>query len=327
MSSARLAATLEDLERRRQQLLRRFALLAGIVAAVLLLAVSFVNLPGVWSGARLGWHQPLAIGLAVALAALLSWGPASEFRSEFKQQVVSRLLRSVSPELSYSQYGGMTCAEFNATGLFSQHANRFESEDYITGTIGSTALVACEVEASHKTTNSKGESKEDDIFTGLLFKLDFNKNFSGYTLVAPDNAQAFLGGFGQILQGLDFFQRGSLVKLEDPEFERLFCVYSTDQVEARYLLSPSFMQRLVALQKKADGDIRLCFHHNHLFLALEQSGFGLPFPLGSGLSRFEPRWFRSLLDPAHVEELERDLSFVAAIVDELNLNTRIWSKA
>jgi len=37
------------------------------------------------------------------------------------------------------------------------------------------------------------------------------------------------------------------VGLVDPVFEKIFEAYGTDQVEARYLLTPTFMQRLVRL--------------------------------------------------------------------------------
>jgi hypothetical protein len=38
------------------------------------------------------------------------------------------------------------------------------------------------------------------------------------------------------------------IKLEDPEIRKNFVVYSTDQVEARYLLTPSFIQRFKRLK-------------------------------------------------------------------------------
>ena len=38
---------------------------------------------------------------------------------------------------------------------------------------------------------------------------------------------------------------GELVKLEDPEFEKSFVVYSGNQTEARYILSTSLMRRIL----------------------------------------------------------------------------------
>ena len=47
------------------------------------------------------------------------------------------------------------------------------------------------------------------------------------------------------------FGRLEEIELEDPEFMEHFRVYSTDQVEARYILSPSMMERLLAFRREA----------------------------------------------------------------------------
>jgi hypothetical protein len=41
---------------------------------------------------------------------------------------------------------------------------------------------------------------------------------------------------------------------------------------------------------------------------------------------FEPRIFRSVLDFRLASEYMNDLRFATGIVDDLNLNTRIWTK-
>ncbi|MHC4388157.1 MAG: DUF3137 domain-containing protein, partial [Planctomycetota bacterium] len=41
---------------------------------------------------------------------------------------------------------------------------------------------------------------------------------------------------------------------------------------------------------------------------------------------FEPRLFRTILDFELVQEYFEDLQLAIGIVDDLNLNTRIWSK-
>jgi len=41
---------------------------------------------------------------------------------------------------------------------------------------------------------------------------------------------------------------------------------------------------------------------------------------------FEPRIFHTLLDISMAEEYFLDLQMALSVVDELNLNTRIWTK-
>ena len=56
------------------------------------------------------------------------------------------------------------------------------------------------------------------------------------------------------------------MKLEDPRFNREFSAYATDQVEARYVLTPSMMERLVALKSKF-GAIGISFIQDRMYLA------------------------------------------------------------
>jgi hypothetical protein len=41
---------------------------------------------------------------------------------------------------------------------------------------------------------------------------------------------------------------------------------------------------------------------------------------------FEPKYFSSLSDFSPILDYYNDLAFAAGIVDDLNLNTRIWTK-
>ena len=145
---------------------------------------------------------------------------------------------------------------------------------------------------------------------------DFNKHFRGVTVVLPDVAERTLGWVGQKLQdAFDVLRRGELVKLEDPEFEREFVVYGDDQVEARYILTPALMQRLLEFKRKAGRRVHFSFALSSVYIAIE-----------TRKDMFEPRMFRSFLHQDAVLEHLRDLQFATGVVKDLDLNTRIWSK-
>ena len=109
--------------------------------------------------------------------------------------------------------------------------------------------------------------------------------------------------------------RGQLIKLEDPEFENHFVVYGDDQIQARYILSMSLMERIVEFRKKTGRKIYLSFVGSKVFVAASYTK-----------SLFEPRLFRTLLDFEPIREYFEDLQLTIGIVDDLNLNTRICSK-
>jgi hypothetical protein len=92
--------------------------------------------------------------------------------------------------------------------------------------------------------------------------IDFDKSFLGKTVVLRDK-----GMFNRKAKG-----EMKRVGLVDPIFEKIFEAYGTDQVEARYLLTPDFMQRLVDLEESVDGrKIRFGFVDKQLLIAVETS--------------------------------------------------------
>ena len=87
------------------------------------------------------------------------------------------------------------------------------------------------------------------VFNGLLAELAFPGQSSGTTIVAKDG-----GLLGNAVR--TFVQTSGLerVRLEDPDFESRYQVYSSDQISARALLTPAVMQRLMQLERHTQGD-------------------------------------------------------------------------
>jgi hypothetical protein len=155
----------------------------------------------------------------------------------------------------------------------------------------------------------------ETIFRGIFFVADFNKEFKGRTLVLPDTAERLFGRMiGNFLQSHNK-ERPPLVKLEDPEFEKLFVVYGDDQIQARYILSPSLMERMVSFRRKTGKKAFFSFVENKIMMAV---------PYDRDL--FEPRLLRSVMDPSEMEDHFENLEHIIGTVEDLSLNTRIWGK-
>ncbi len=111
------------------------------------------------------------------------------------------------------------------------------------------------------------------------------------------------------------FNRDELIKLEDVEFEKQFAVYGSDQVEARYILSTSLMQRILKFKKESGKRIHLGFAQSKIYIAISYDK-----------DLFEPPIFRSILNYDIVKGYFEDLDLAIGLVEDLNLNRRIWSK-
>jgi len=309
----KLVKELTALEQQRQNALQ-IAVVGIVVAAVILVAALLVT---VATGV-----PPVAIGgvilAVIAFAAISSIG-RKDYVYAFKSTVIRPLVSFIDPGLGYYPAEYISQGDFERSRIFSIKPDRYSGEDLVKGKVGATQIAFSEVHAEYKTTttDSKGHTHTHwhTIFRGLLFTGDFNKHFQGTTIVVTDVAERLFGRLGQKLQGMTLFSDLKLVKLEDPEFEKLFVVYSQDQIEARYILSTSLMQRIVQFRKRTGKEISMSFVGSRIFVAIPQIK-----PL------FEPRVFRTLLDFNAICEYFEDMNMAVGIVDELNLNTRIWSK-
>jgi len=314
-----LMPDLVKLESQRKAAKFRFIPVIIVLAVINLICLFFI---GKWSlNIKL-----MIIPLIISLLPLLAWYAKyfKGFKDQFKETVISKLVSFIHPDLTYNREGVVSENEFAGSHLFTELPDRYQGDDLISGPIGETNIQCSEIwvqkveiiydHSKPAGSTQKTRKKYHPIFNGLFFVADFNKAFKGITVVLPDKAQKLLGDMGQALQKLNV-QNGELIKLEDPEFEKLFVVYGKDQVESRYILSTSLMQRITAFQKRHQRPMRLSFAGNKLYVAI-----------GFDRELFEPNLMDTLLDFSQVQEYYDDLRLAIDIVEELNLNRRIWGK-
>lgn len=109
-------------------------------------------------------------------------------------------------------------------------------DDIVVGTYKDCHLLINECNMGHRTDNSTYTD-----FKGLIIKIQMKKDFKGKTILGQSNKIKQLDGF-------------EAVNLEDVDFMKSRKVYSTDQVEARYLLTTAFMERLLSVSKAFNED-------------------------------------------------------------------------
>lgn len=241
---------------------------------------------------------------------------AVKYKATYKNNVVGNALKSINETLTIAPLSGLPEYEFISSELFTTEPDRYKTQDLISGTADKTSFWFAEVHAEYKTeTRTKNGTRTEwhTIFKGIVFVADFNKNFNVSTVVRPKSFGASLGAW--FSKSVFSFGNSEVVQLENPEFENKFVTYSRNQIEARYILTPAMMERILDLNAKCDKTISVSFIHSKMYIA---------FPLSHNY--FEAPIHSSLLDP---DLLSGDLSivqFMHDIVHELDLNTRIWGK-
>ena len=226
------------------------------------------------------------------------------YQTSIKNKIFPRILEFIG-NFSFSAEAPAQAEKYKKSGLipsFSKETN----EDQILGEYNGVKL---ELFESHlqKWKGSPKRRRLVTVFNGLIIVLSMNKDFVGKTVVKQDKG-AVGNWFGKKFSELEN------IKLEDPKFEEIFEVYSTDQIESRYLLTVSFMERLLELAEIFDDSkIELCFEDNQLLMMIP-----LRKPIFEPGPITEPEDF---IDDA--QSLLREMHLICQIVDILKLNMKL----
>ncbi len=260
----------------------------------------------------------IVIGLGLFALAIYNFFKAYKFHQElqhyFKSELIPVMIQLIHPNLNYAPKASVSQANFDASKIFKFSYDEFKGEDGVRATVGQTEIEFSEVQVVKINRDSKGAETRSVQFQGIFFLADFHKNFHGETFVLKDSAQGLFGSLGTSLQRANLL-RPELVLMENPVFEKQFVVYSTDQVESRYLITPVLMEKMLEMNSKFKG-IQFSFVNSKLFVAI---------PLKENM--FEYRLFKKFSDTSYIEQYFKVLQDCVGIVETLDLNTRIWSKA
>ena len=258
-------------------------LLIGLAAAVAL-----VPTQGAWALAVLG---------VSAVAARGTWHALT---SPVRKAAKTTLMQAVTGYLGWTFTGEVEAVDlhtFRAHFLIPRAHDRDSFEDQIEGDVHGAAFRSTEVHLEKRHTDSKGRTSYSTLFRGQLMRIDFPTRTFGRTVVLRDR-----GMFNRKARA-DMKRVG----LSSPRFETLFEAYGTDQVEARVILDPAFMQRILDLEAAVSGkNIRFAFADNELLIAVETR------------NQFEAGSMRQPLDnPEAVQRILDEVGTLYDIVDGL----------
>lgn len=152
----------------------------------------------------------------------------------------------------------------------------------------------------------------DKFFQGIIISLETPKLYKGTTIVQQNT-----------LLRKTYFRKWRYdeiapyleqVNLEDSGFMKQFSVYATDQVEARYILTPSFMERLKQVSFAFDAkQTDLCIVNNMVWLAIKTNKD--MFKLGT--------LTKSVYDFKEFQTTMNEITSILELIDELNLDVNV----
>jgi hypothetical protein len=233
----------------------RFRVLIVITLYGFLLGLLFVFLPGAKALNFLG-H----VAVLFSIIGIFAYQPIRKYKSSVESIIFPKIFSFFGDNYRYSKESPINISLFKEYGILPSYDEAI-LEDYVNGSYKEVIIEFFSAKLLNITVR-KGKRRKDTVFHGIVVCLTMNKNFNGKTIVVKD-----LGIIGNWLK--DKFSSLEVVNLEDPTFENQFQVYSTDQIEARYLLTTSFMERLLALSSMFNNQMECSFYNNKLLFAIK----------------------------------------------------------
>jgi Protein of unknown function (DUF3137) len=201
---------------------------------------------------------------------------------DLKQEMNGALAAALGVRYTVSATSGDEFDLAMQFGLLSSYDDVY-LQDQWQGKIGESDFLLYEAKLTE--TRGSGKSRRTvTVFEGIILRFQFARPFLSTTLVRRDGFKFSLFGDDKNFGG----QILDRVKMVDPRFEEAFDVYSSDQVESRYLVHPAYCERLLELERDFYGSkLAALFRHGDLIVAI----------------RAEEMFESATLDPAQDREL------------------------
>lgn len=230
----------------------------------------------------------------------------SKFTKMYKNLFVVDSLKNVFGDISYNPSLGIEEQTLKDTGLINTH-DRYESNDYIKSNFKGIEFVQSDIhieeEVEYKDSDGNTQTTWETVFFGRWLIFDFNKKFKNDLIVVSNSFNESL------LRGYDFKK----VSLEDILFNKSFKVYAKDEHEAFYILTPSFMEKLMKVTELINGGLLFMFVDSKLHVAINNYE-----------DSFECNVFKKINEEAIKENITKDIKVITDLVEGLDLDNNLF---
>lgn len=264
------------------------------------------------------WFSPAWLGnfkifLSVAGAiAVAGWGylPISEAKKTIKVGINSAIARQFGIAYQHDVDPGEEYEAVKRYGLV-PGCDRDSFEDRWFGTLERHAFNLYEAHLEERRGSGKNR-RWVTVFRGAIIAMEFGRDFHSTTLLQRKGKHRKWFGLGGRADQVKF--KGHQLDYVDqvhPDFEDVFEVWSDDQVEARTIVHPSYVEHLLALEKAFHGKaVRALFKRGEVVIAV-QSG-----------DLFESGSMKASEDRARVAEAAEQFGAMAGLALAINQNAR-----
>ncbi|WP_230279002.1 DUF3137 domain-containing protein [Croceicoccus sp. Ery15] len=207
--------------------------------------------------------QLKAVVTGMVFIAATAWTrrPIAEARKSVKDGINRAIAQSLGLSFTIDSLPGTGFRRAKALGMVPRH-DRARFEDHWSGEIAGHHFELHEAKLEEKRGSGKNR-RWVTVFRGAIITMQYGRGIHSRTLLLREGKhRGFFGGRKDAVK-LDG-ERFESVPIVHPEFEDAFDAWTTDPVEARYLIHPSYVERLLEIENSFAGkDICALFDGRH----------------------------------------------------------------
>ena len=264
------------------------------------------------------WFGPWSLGMVQVVVSFIicigvgawGYGPIAEAKKAIKVGINSAIAREFGISYDHDVTPGNEWEAAKTYGLVPGcHRDSFEDRWY--GSLEGHGFNLYEAHLEERRGSGKNR-RWVTVFRGAIVHMEFGRDFHSTALLQRKGKHKKWLGFGGRKDNVSFDgHRLDYVDQVHPDFEDVFEVWSDDQVEARVLIHPSYVEHLLALERAFNGDaVRALFSRGEVVLAVESGNL------------FESGSMNASDDEARVAEAAEQFGAMARLALAINQNER-----
>jgi hypothetical protein len=232
-----------------------------------------------------------------------------------KDKTAYNTLNRVCTDLVYTTERQPQVVEELKSFVVTPYFNELISNDVLFFKLNNVDVQVYEVtlnEAINRELDGKKQKFREQVFKGIAVVTNVKKNFKGNIVIRPNKINTIF----KSSHPADYLND---IELESEEFNQFFKVKADNQVVARYIITPSFMQKLINIvsntnMKHISGEIMLGFSNQKLLILI---------PTKEGFINYDSVFDKIYLDLI-IYELLNDFKSIKYLLEELEISNKSY---
>ncbi len=245
---------LKKLKERKHRTLTAFISSISVAIISIVLSIIIYN----------GWVMITGIIIAVIIFLIVRGSQLVSIKKNIKENLLQSFFKAVIPEMSYSTYDHVSREQFEKSKFIWSYTHH-SGENHFAGKLNNI-----NIEFSELLLTETIDKIRLPVFTGPYFVIQFPDKFKGRTVVKPfskeTTADRKIGNFIQkIIKSGD-----PEISINDKSFNEEFKVFSTNENEAKNILTKEFRSFLLSYTLNSKTEAFFSINENKIYFGLNK---------------------------------------------------------